>query len=668
MHRTCRYLFVCAALSGSFAFGADRESPALTRGPYVQLAAPSSITVVWRTAGPTQPVVRYGSSPDRLDRATTPDDVAVRGTADEQASAKIAALHSAPDGTVQYEARLDGLSADTTYYYAVYDGRRKLAGGDADHRFRTHPTAGTKQPLRIWIVGDSGTGDSNQQAVFDAMREHTAREGRPVDLYLHVGDMAYPKGTDAEFQRNFFDVYQPLLRNTVCWAAMGNHEGYTSKGLTGVGPYYDAYVCPTRGEAGGLPSATEAYYSFDYGNVHFICLDSHDLDRKPTGVMAQWLRADLDKTTADWIVGFWHHPPYTKGSHDSDKEFQLVEMRELIMPILESGGVDVVLTGHSHIYERSMLIDGAYSTPTTAEGVVLDDGDGDPNGDGPYRKSAGLHPHQGTVQVVTGHGGAKVSRKGTMPIMKRVVVEHGSTILDVADDQLTGIMVNRDGVQRDLFRIEKRGTVKPEIVKAPRVLPPYVVAAKKPATEPAKAKDVPAGAVALVEPHAEWDYLAGRDAPKDWATVEFIPEAAAGWKSGPAGFGYGDGDDVTVLKDMENRYTTVYVRTEFELEPGQKEQITDLGLVVSYDDAFIAYLNGHEVLRVGVGKGSGTSAKDVTSHNAKGYEYFSLKDALQYLTDDDNIIAVEGHNVRASSSDFTLDPYVVTVRKGATKP
>ena len=104
-------------------------------------------------------------------------------------------------------------------------------------------------------------------------------------------------------------------------------------------PYYDAYVCPTRGEAGGVPTGTEAYYSFDYGRIHFICLDSHDLDRKPTGLMARWLKLDLERTKADWLVAFFHHPPYTKGTHDSDREKQLIEMRQHIMPILESGGV-----------------------------------------------------------------------------------------------------------------------------------------------------------------------------------------------------------------------------------------------------------------------------------------------------------------------------------------
>ena len=69
--------------------------------------------------------------------------------------------------------------------------------------------------------------------------------------------------------------------------------------------------------------------------------------------MAIWLRSDLAVTTNRWLVAFWHHPPYTKGSHDSDAEAELIEMRQNIVPILEAGGVDLVLSGHSHSYERS---------------------------------------------------------------------------------------------------------------------------------------------------------------------------------------------------------------------------------------------------------------------------------------------------------------------------
>jgi len=106
-----------------------------------------------------------------------------------------------------------------------------------------------------------------------------------------------------------------------------------------------------------------------------------------------------------------------------------------------------------------MLIDGAYATPTVAQGVVVDDGDGHPEGDGAYRKSKGLNPHEGTVAIVTGHGGAGLTRRGTMPIMREIIVEHGSVILDIKGDTLTGTMVNKNTVTRDLFSIVKQGKV-----------------------------------------------------------------------------------------------------------------------------------------------------------------------------------------------------------------
>lgn len=470
---TLRWLMVLAIATSTVGTTSTRyavaQDKAALRGPYLAMGTPQSMMVVWRTGGASQPVVRIGTTPQQLNRAITGDAIKARtlGAANEPLSA-------APTNTFQYEATISGLTPATRYYYAVYDGEKLIAGGDESYSFTTHPPVASKNPFRFWVVGDSGTGDKHQLAVRNAMQGFIADQKRPLDFYVHVGDMAYSTGKDEEFQRNFFAPYGEILRRMVCWPTMGNHEGINASGKTGIGPYYDAYVTPTRGEVGGLASGTEAYYSFDYANTHFICLNSHDLDRAPTAAMAQWLKADLEATRSDWIVAFWHHPPYSKGTHDSDKETQLIEMRQHILPILESAGVDVVLTGHSHIYERSMLIDGAYGTPTVAENFVLNDGDGDPAGDGAYRKSAGLHPHEGAVQVVTGNGGAGLGRSGTVPIMKRVFVEHGSVIVDVAGDTLTAVMVNTEGKQRDLFSIVKRGQVTPQRIAKPKQLPPYI--------------------------------------------------------------------------------------------------------------------------------------------------------------------------------------------------
>src|SRR4029450_1236093 len=87
-------------------------------------------------------------------------------------------------------------------------------------------------------------------------------------------------------------------------------------------PYLDIFTLPTQGEAGGIPSGTEKYYSFDYANIHFICLDSMGSDRKSTGPMGNWLRAALGATAQEWIIAFFHHTPYSRGSHDSDDDVE----------------------------------------------------------------------------------------------------------------------------------------------------------------------------------------------------------------------------------------------------------------------------------------------------------------------------------------------------------
>src|SRR5207249_3047059 len=120
------------------------------------------------------------------------------------------------------------------------------------------------------------------------------------------------------------------------------------------------------------------------------------------------LEQDLAANTNDWLIAFWHHPPYSKGTHDSDWEIELVQMRENALPILESYGVDLVLSGHSHVYERSFLINGHYGTTDTFNPATmrLNAGNGRINGNGPYTKPAtGPLPNQGAVYVVAGSSG-----------------------------------------------------------------------------------------------------------------------------------------------------------------------------------------------------------------------------------------------------------------------
>lgn len=412
----------------------------VTRGPYLQQGSHDRITVRWRTTLDTTSQVLCG---------TTQGALSVCG---ESFAA-----------TTEHEVELLGLTPDTRYYYAVGGTGQIFAGDDATHWFRTAAFPGTARPTRVWILGDSGTGDANATAVRDAY--YGIQTDRAADVWLMLGDNAYPNGTDGQYQTALFDMYPDTLINSVLWPTLGNHDAATSNSTTLTGPYYDAFSLPDAAQGGGQASGTEAYYSFDRGNIHFIVLNSTDVSRSPTGAMATWLAADLAATAADWVIALWHHPPYSKGSHDSDTENPLIQMRTNILPILDDYGVDMTFTGHSHDYERTFLIEGHYGDSTTfVEGMKVDGGDGSLTGDGAYAKAVlGSDPHSGTVHTVAGSSG-KISG-GTLdhPAMVVSLNVLGSVVVDINANQADVMFLDDNGAVRDEYTMIKGGGLAPPV-------------------------------------------------------------------------------------------------------------------------------------------------------------------------------------------------------------
>ncbi|MCH7686165.1 MAG: PQQ-binding-like beta-propeller repeat protein, partial [Planctomycetes bacterium] len=127
---------------------------------------------------------------------------------------------------------------------------------------------------------------------------------------------------------------------------------------------------------------------------------------------------------------------------------------------------------------------------------------------------------------------------------------------------------------------------------------------------------VPRAGRSVIPQGAVWQYWAGKsDPPENWTAPSFDSRA---WKKGKAGFGYGDRDDQTEL-DMKGKYTRVYIRRSFAGK--DLADAGELGLMVNYDDAFIAYLNGREVARAGIASGRGTIARGIEMHEAEYFEY-----------------------------------------------
>jgi hypothetical protein len=395
--------------------------PRLARGPWLQAVSTDAATVSWRSLEPWDSEVRWGTSPGQLSNVVT-----------------------VPGFRYDHEVRITGLPTDSTVYYSVGNSAEVFAGDDPEHRFVTAPSP-DKRRLRAWVLGDSGLAGADQQAVRDAYLALEQTEGE-ADFLMLLGDNAYPDGGEADYQAGFFEPFGDILRRLPVWSTIGNHDA------PNIGVYSGIFAPPIAGECGGLPSGNEGYYSWDWGDVHFVCLDSVLPSRQQNAPMATWLEQDLNASDARFTIAYFHHPPYTKGSHNSDNIYdsggRMKEMRENLLPILEAGGVDLVLSGHSHSYERSHLLHGHYGFSwQLLSAQVRQVGWGQPVGDRAYRNTT--LGGSGTMYVVSG-GSSKIAPGSfNHPAMAVGGEWLGSLILEVDGDRLDLRFLDGNGVVGD---------------------------------------------------------------------------------------------------------------------------------------------------------------------------------------------------------------------------
>jgi hypothetical protein len=187
--------------------------------------------------------------------------------------------------------------------------------------------------VRFGIIGDTGTGSSKQQQVADLMVQY--RAVFPFDFVLMMGDNLYGSETPADYRKKFQDVYQRLLDNKVkFYATLGNHDQPNER-------FYENFNMNGK-----------EYYRFTKGNVAFYSLNSNYMDK----AQLKWLEDELAKDTSEWKICFFHHPPYSSGGkHGSD-----TSLRKVVEPLFVKYGVNVVLAGHEHFYERIKPQKGIY--------------------------------------------------------------------------------------------------------------------------------------------------------------------------------------------------------------------------------------------------------------------------------------------------------------------
>lgn len=434
----------------------DKPSPErvrleLWRGPYLQCQGSGQIKIRWRTNRTDKPgIIRFGDSVENMNRQVAATPVPSQ-------------LHDGMDWT----AHLTNLKPGTRYYYAVEHSKAVLAGFDDAFHFTTARKIGEPATARFLLLGDCGT---NRIDTGNPQKERLARYGflkynrnKPEpDGIILLGDNAYSHGTDAQYQTGFFDVYQPELNSLALWPCIGNHEISDD--------YLEIFTVPGDGEIGGTPSHSRNYYSWDFANIHFTVLDLWKSDwRKPDDTQIQWLKRDLAETKQHWKVVINHFPPYCDGKYESDNNGFLVEVRNIILPILEEQGTDIFITGHDHTYQRSHLIDGHYGPRTTfmPEKHLKSTADGVSQ---PIVKTAG--PHSGIVHVVTGTAGGEQppdpsnpkSPHLAHPVMVKLakgeeagrgIRKIGTFLLEIEGETLTGTQIDQHGAVLDQFTMIK---------------------------------------------------------------------------------------------------------------------------------------------------------------------------------------------------------------------
>jgi 3',5'-cyclic AMP phosphodiesterase CpdA len=362
------------------------EFPTYNRRPFLQSLTSSSVLIVSQSKELVAATLLYGLDPSL-------------GTVVEEASA-----------VNDHIFQLEGLTPATTYYYRVRHG--DLANYPIAS-FRTLPDPGSE--VTVTAIGDSGNLTDEQLILADLLLE------RKPDILLHVGDMAYPYGAPSYYHRKFFTVYADLLRSTCVYPTLGNHDCMR-------GPEYWLYAFHLPANN---PASDESYYSFDAGDAHFTALNTCT-GEVPEEQLA-WLDADLAASQRKWKIVFFHHAPYSNGLHGGT-----VLVRDAVVPLFEKHGVDLVLSGHDHTYERTYpihqgTIRGGYQDPDyTSPGGI------------PY--------------VVTGGGGYALYNYEPSPEAHLGAVflkKHEYLLLRITPDQIEGTAIGLEGEAIDRFTLRK---------------------------------------------------------------------------------------------------------------------------------------------------------------------------------------------------------------------
>jgi len=391
------------AVAGFLALSLCQAAPYCLRYPYLQNLRSDRATIRWTSLENGQGLVEYSTDNSFSSRVAAQ----VREMPPEESGLAYTYY--------KYHAVLTGLAAGTEYSYRVLIDEQNAAP-DNELQFRTRAFS----PFNFLVFGDSGVGSAEQMRVAQLMTQE-----RP-SLVLHTGDIVYPYGSFQGYQLRYFDVYRNLMKRAPFFPSPGNHD-YQADGAWS---YLTIHDLPVEDVA---PVDQKRYYSYDWGNVHFIALDSNTPLRNAmngAGAMLNWLENDLRNTRQFWRVAYFHHPPYAGGPNERDTYSAMARSR--IVPILEKYGVPLVLNGHEHSYQR---------THPLRAGQPVEEG--------------------GTVYVTTGGGGV-----GLYPVYPRPFLAYGESAHHYVRGDVNGFRMTLKSIRIDGQEIDNVTLSPPPVVSA----------------------------------------------------------------------------------------------------------------------------------------------------------------------------------------------------------
>jgi acid phosphatase type 7 len=383
-----------------------------------------------------------------------------------------------------YRVALKDLVPGDRFSYRLSQGRKPVFQAEG-----MAPKA-SGQPYRFVAFGDCAAGTPEQKAI--AYRAYLERP----DFVVIPGDIVYSRGRISEYREKFWPVYNadeaspsqgaPMLRSTVFLAAPGNHDIGTrdlDKYPDGLA-YFLYWNQPLNGPSGGegsslvpplkgseahrkafLDAAGTAYprmanFSFDYANAHWTVLDSNPYVDWSEPDLHAWVEHDLAAArSATWRFVTFHHP----GLHSSKEHFEQQQMR-LLAEVFEKGGVDLVVSGHVHNYQRTFPMHfvankGPDGRPVREKNLVA----GHWTLDKSFDSRDHTHPN-GVIYLVTGAGGQHLYNPEQQDdpaswqsfTDKFVSKVNSLTVVDVRGRSLTVRQLSGDGRELDHFTVEKR--------------------------------------------------------------------------------------------------------------------------------------------------------------------------------------------------------------------